>query len=279
MTKSGLCFTLLLGTAVAFGQGPGGQRGWGGGPRMAGPGGGPGMMGPIMGGPGSRVPVTGAPFSGVETTQIQQKLGDGNVISRQETTTIYRDSQGRVRMEHTATPHGSQTEQTRITIFDPVGGFSYVLNPADKTARKMTLPPAPVSGTGTGFGHARGPRKGSDPATTKTEDLGAKSINNVPATGTRVTTTIPAGAIGNQQPISIVRETWIGTTLKIPVQMTSSDPRFGSTTMNLGNIVQAEPNLNLFVVPADYTVTTVTGMGPGGGGGGRAPNHRQPSQD
>jgi hypothetical protein len=35
----------------------------------------------------------------------------------------------------------------------------------------------------------------------------------------------------------------------------TSDPRFGTTTMQLTNVVRAEPDATLFQVPAGYTVT------------------------
>src|SRR5262249_21720269 len=84
--------------------------------------------------------------------------------------------------------------------------------------------------------------------------LGTQTINGVPATGTQVTRTIPAGAIGNAQPIQAVRTTWISTALKVPVQVKSSDPRFGTTDRELTNIIQAEPDPSLFVVPSGDTV-------------------------
>jgi hypothetical protein len=52
--------------------------------------------------------------------------------------------------------------------------------------------------------------------------------------------------------------------LKVPVEIKSSDPRFGNTVMDLTNIVQAEPSGALFVVPAGYTVKTTGRGGPGG---------------
>jgi hypothetical protein len=283
MTRSGFFCTVLLTAAVVFGQGPEGPRGWrGDGPRMAsqgprgpemmgpgmGRGGGPGGMGLVMAGPGARTPVTGAPFAGVEVMQVQQKFADGNTISRQDTTKLFRDSQGRVRMEHTTTPPGSQTAVSVVSIFDPVAGYSYVLNPADQTARKMAIPPPPPAGS-------TPPAPPQDAtAATKSEDLGTQVVNGVPATGTRVTTTIAAGAIGNQQPIVIVRETWIATVLKVPVMMKSSDPRFGSNTMNLTAITQNEPDPALFQVPAAYTVSTGNRMGASPASRGNTPMRR-----
>lgn len=260
MKKSGWSLSLLLLAAtVTFAQGPGGRgpHGFGG---MGG-----GFGGLISAGPGSRTPVTGAPYSAVQTTTIQQKLADGNIISRQETTKVYRDSQGRVRMEHTVTPPNSTTAETRISIFDPVGGFSYMLNPTALTAVKVALPAATTTtATATTTTPTRPARPG---VTVTTEDLGTQVINGVPATGTRTTETIAAGTIGNQAPIAIVREVWTSTILKVPVQIKTSDPRFGTTTMELTNIVQAEPEASLFQVPSNYTVTTRSGgHGPGGFG-------------
>jgi hypothetical protein len=88
-------------------------------------------------------------------------------------------------------------------------------------------------------------------------------INGVQATGTQLTETIPAGAIGNAQAIQVVRITWISTELKVPVEIKTTDPRYGNTDMELTNIVQAEPSASLFVVPVGYAVEA-GGRGPGG---------------
>lgn len=222
---------------------------------------GPGF-GIMSGGPASRTPVTGAPYSAIQVTQFQQTLAGGNQISRQEQTKVYRDKDGRVRSERTFTPPGSTTQQTVITIFDPVGGFFYVLNPAQSTAVKSPLPPANAGLPGMG---PRGP--GHNQAQVTTENLGTQTVNGVTATGTRTTETIPAGVIGNAQPIQIVREVWTSNDLKVPVMIKSTDPRFGNTVMNLTNITQSEPDASLFVVPSNYTVTTRSGgFGRGFGG-------------
>ncbi len=53
----------------------------------------------------------------------------------------------------------------------------------------------------------------------------------------------------------------MSTALKVPVLIKTTDPRFGNTTMQLTNVVQAEPDPTLFQVPPDYTVTTGGMMG------------------
>jgi hypothetical protein len=86
------------------------------------------------------------------------------------------------------------------------------------------------------------------------EDLGTQVIEGVVATGTRTTTTIAAGSIGNDLPILIVSEQWFSADLKVLVMTKHSDPRSGETTYRLTNIVQTEPARSLFEVPADYTL-------------------------
>jgi hypothetical protein len=90
--------------------------------------------------------------------------------------------------------------------------------------------------------------------TVNTEDLGTQVFEGVVATGKRTTTTIPAGSIGNEQPILIVSEQWFSPDLKVLVMTKHSDPRTGETTYRLTNIVQTEPARSLFEVPADYTL-------------------------
>lgn len=224
--------------------------------------------------PASRTPVTGAPYSAVQTTQFQQTLAGGNQISKQEQSKVSRDKDGRVRTERTFTPAGSTTAQTTITIFDPVGGNFNVLDAVKLTAVKSALPPAPSGQTGQG-GHGRGPGAGT--AQAQTENLGTQNVNGVQATGTRTTQTIAAGAIGNSQPIQIVREVWVSVDLKVPVMIKATDPRFGNSVMQLTNIVQTEPDAALFQVPSNYTVTTRAERGFGRGvAGGERPMRRSP---
>ncbi len=70
----------------------------------------------------------------------------------------------------------------------------------------------------------------------------------------RITRTIPAGAIGNEVPIVITTETWYSPELKGLVMSKTDDPRMGETTYKLTDIQRSEPAASLFQVPDDYTV-------------------------
>jgi hypothetical protein len=61
--------------------------------------------------------------------------------------------------------------------------------------------------------------------------------------------------------------------LKVPVLVNMSDPRRGTSTMQLTNISQTAPDPTLFQIPSSYTVKSGPppggpGHGPGGGPGG-----------
>ena len=237
---------------VAQGPGPGPGRGhfaMGGGPRFD-------MMGM-----GMRQTVTGAPYSAIETVQEEQTLSGGNVIQHQNQSKVYRDSQGRVRIERTMQPppgSSNTTARTEVTIFDPVGGSVSVLNAQKMTAMKSNLPQRNDANRPANP-NREGHRNNRMNVQTATENLGTQSIGGVTATGTRTTETIPAGAIGNQQAIQVVREVWLSSDLKVPVMIKTTDPRFGTRTMQLTSIVQSEPDASLFQVPSNYTVEAHTG--------------------
>jgi hypothetical protein len=82
-----------------------------------------GMQGGIMS------MIKGAPYSGEQITENTQILGDGTRIHNESAMKVYRDSQGRVRRE---TPD-------MISIFDPVAGVGYTLNPHTFTGSKMQV--------------------------------------------------------------------------------------------------------------------------------------------
>ena len=86
------------------------------------------------------------------------------------------------------------------------------------------------------------------------EQLGKQIIEGVEAEGTRTTTTIPAGEIGNERPIEIVSERWYSPELQLVVMTRHSDPRSGETTYKLTNINRTEPAKTLFEVPPGFTV-------------------------
>lgn len=217
--------------------------------------------------------VTGAPYSAEVITESVQVLGDGNRIVRRTTGRVYRDGQGRTRREEDREPGHVAV----ISISDPVAKVAYSLDPDAKSAWKMetaartyewkiataSTDPAEMDRRKKLEAEMVAARGRADMTVAirrapaweeKTEKLVAKNIEGVMAQGTRTTRTIPAGAIGNEQPILNVTEEWRSQDLQVLVLTRTSDPRSGESTYRLANIVRADPGQSWFEVPPDYTV-------------------------
>ena len=209
--------------------------------------------------------VTGAPYSAEAVTVVAQTLADGNRISRESKAAVYRDTSGRTRREQglaiIGAIVGGPEDRQQVQITDPQAGLTYVLDMGSRIAHKLPLPkivrapasgpPAPAGGQGTVF-FRRSVFANSKPPTV--EHLGRQIVEGVQAEGTRSTTTIPAGQIGNELPLTIVSERWFSPELKVLVLSRQTDPRFGETTYRLTNIVRAEPSPDLFEPPPEFTV-------------------------
>ena len=225
--------------------------------------------------------VRNAPFFAEAVTEFTQILGNGNRIERRYVSSIARDSRGRTRREEEIALVGAFAptgpSPKLVTIVDPDARASYTLDESQRVAYQNGVAPAKLlelikimegvrgdvkaaGGGGRGAGIAGiEPRKvlardGGDPLATAVvmESLGTRSVEGVNAEGTRTTSTIAAGAIGNLLPIEIVTERWFSPDLQMAVLITRHDPRAGDTVYRLTNIVRAEPHEALFVVPPDY---------------------------
>jgi hypothetical protein len=209
--------------------------------------------------------VTGAPFSAVAVTETTQTLADGNHIVRKTQANLFRDSQGRVRREGTLPGVGplaaAGQPKSFVVIHDPVAKTNFVLHPDTKMAENIGRPFGKIRGAmregmknnAQGNFAAREQQEIAS-GNLKKEDLGTQTIGGVAAQGTRVTRIIPAGQIGNEKPITIVRERWYSNDLQMVVMSKRSDPWSGETTYTLTNIQRTEPSASLFAVPSDYTV-------------------------
>jgi hypothetical protein len=72
--------------------------------------------------------------------------------------------------------------------------------------------------------------------------------------GTRITTTTPAGAMGNDKPMTSTMERWSSEDLKMDLVIKSNSPESGQHVRRLVNIRSGDPDPLLFQVPVDYTV-------------------------
>ena len=225
--------------------------------------------------------VKGVPYQAEAVTEIVQTLADGNRIVRKTTSAVFRDSDGRTRREQALGAIGplvaSGGTPPTAFIHDPVAGVSYVLEAETHVARRMPMPAAPPGGRparddgdepdkpGDFFftiavpgpdGRMPPPGRAVRKALPKpeTEALGHQTVEGIDTEGTRSTTTIPAGDIGNERELKIVSERWYSAELQAVVLSKRTDPRLGETTYRLTGISRNEPDHALFEVPAGFTV-------------------------
>lgn len=230
--------------------------------------------------------VTGKPYKGEAVTTMTQSLSDGSTIQQTIHAQIARDKVGRtVRIQElgkfgdfTAEPVGMRgtdgPSPTLTTIFDPVAKLHIDFMSNSTVAHELSVM-SPSSGniiaTKGGLGLAAdmpvsattkmavpimaapGLPSQNDPTA---EQLGSRTIAGVDTIGTRTKTVIPAGTIGNSSDITIVRETWFSPDLRMVMESTQTDPRFGQTNYSVTDLDQTDPDEGLFQVPPGYTVQT-----------------------
>ena len=93
-----------------------------------------------------------------------------------------------------------------------------------------------------------------------TNALGFKDFDGVRAEGKSVSYTIPAGEIGNKNPIVVSTETWTSPDLQVVVYSKHSDPRVGETIYRLANLKRSEPPVGMFTVPDGYALKEMPGL-------------------
>jgi hypothetical protein len=221
--------------------------------------------------------VKGAPYSADVINESTQTLADGNRIVHKSVARVFRDSEGRVRREE-----DRGTGSPVITISDPIAGASWTLDVDNRTARQMpglgriynlaagrddmerltvVLNGLQTAVTAGGRGWIVGPGRGGEQ--NAEEHPAPRTIEGLRVEGVRRTSTIAAGAIGNERAIVATTEEWTSPDLKTLVLSEHSDPRTGTSTYKLVNVKRGDPPASLFQVPSDFTIV----QGPAGVGG------------
>jgi hypothetical protein len=251
--------------------------------------------------------VKNSPYSAKQVHERTQTLSDGTHITTKTTTTMYRDSSGRTRTEvndEMATINDpvagaayrlNMKAQTSTTIrvmptsvgvmFDGPTREDQVVTDELKAKLVDALPRVTTNSITTengaltvtaGVGGGRGGmievgpngyvRPNNDEY--QRESLGTQTMEGLIVEGTRITLTIPEGAIGNDRPIKTVIEQWYSPELQLYVMTKNTDPRNGESITRLTEVSRSEPDSSLFLVPANYRVLNGVGpIGTGRGGG------------
>jgi hypothetical protein len=201
-------------------------------------------------------PIPNAPFMATLDTEWVRYAGDGGTITFVNERHIARDGQGRIYEERWwLVPKNSdrKSKMNWIQIANPKERALFNCNverkvcelrnydPAEDLAAAAPLRPIP-SGAAT-----RG--------RTNIEDLGTQNIAGVETIGRRQTTTIEAGVVGNDQPLTAVREYWHSQELGLNLLSVLSGPMIGKQTFSITELTPGEPDAQLFQVPAGYKIT------------------------
>jgi hypothetical protein len=201
-------------------------------------------------------PMSGAPFTATLNTEWVKYAADGVTITLANERHIARDGRGRVYEERwfLVPKNGkAKSEMNWIQVADPKLRTQYncstlrhicelrTYDPADDLTAAAPLKPLP-------------PRAMSAD-NVAVEDLGTRNIVGIDTIGRRETVTVEAGTVGNDQPFTTLKEYWHSQELGLNLLSIRSGPMVGKQTFTITELTAAEPDPQLFELPAGYKVT------------------------
>jgi hypothetical protein len=196
------------------------------------------------------------PLSGRSSIEWTRTLPDGSVVAVTGLANLARDSQGRMYRERRDwVPAGSGRENPLVEkqYYDPIEKTRTVCTVRLKQCivtdyrprtRLIAMPAAASTGGG---------------RTVARENLGNETIEGMDVTGTRETTTIDPGLLGNNRPMVVTREFWYSAELETNLTVTRNDPRDGRQVVRLVDLSRNEPDPQIFQLPAGYAVIDARG--------------------
>ncbi len=231
--------------------------------------------------------VKNAPVHARLTTRSERALCDGNRIVNEQVETLHRDSAGRERREIEGGDGGLVFihDGGRNVMLDAGHGLAVPLPPLPPMALTQGVMAAPVvevdvqtdASEHAGGEPVRIVRKvvnvtaagdvppaapsavpmldfvelfdGAPSGQSSVEPLGQKKIDGIRVEGTRHTTVFPAGSLGNERPIEVVKTTWFSPELRMMIRSEEHDPRTGTITYSAEILSRKEPDTALFAVP------------------------------
>jgi len=204
----------------------------------------------------THVTAARTPYTAEYKATSTRPLADGNTITHEHTEVVAVDSQGRRMTQITTTRAKDQVAIVSTNVFDPIARTDTRWSSLNKKATVMMM------GAGHGCATESRPNAPSAPRSRPTierENLGTASIQGVEARGTRTTSTIAAGEVGNDTPLVTTTEKWTAVAVGLKglmVREITDDARSGKYAKELTSISQEEPDPALFRPPADYEIVT-----------------------
>jgi hypothetical protein len=194
--------------------------------------------------------IPGKPFSAHTSTDWTRTLADGSTVVKHLDATLARDGRGRIYRERRTFVPGGSNEKARLNevhLYDPISRSQALC--AARTFQCVITDYAPV----TTYEPRQAGTTHDGSRTLTREALGSDTIEGIYVVGTRETTTINPGVMGNDRPIVSVREFWYSDELQTNLLVTRIDPVEGTQVIRLSGIQVGEPDPHLFALPIGYS--------------------------
>jgi hypothetical protein len=199
--------------------------------------------------------IAHAPFSLTLAAEWSRPLNNGGTFTVVNSRPIKRDSAGRIYQERwLMSPKGSNipSRMSWIQIADPVAHTLYQCSARQKVCELETLGDSVTAR----FDPARfrtTPLK-DDKGTRTHEDLGAQFFVGLPVHEYRDTMTLNTGVLGNDMPMSTVRQYRFCAELGFNLSSLLEAPQIGRQTFIVTEISTSEPDPSFFQPPQGYKV-------------------------
>lgn len=200
-------------------------------------------------------PIAHAPFSLTLATEWTRPLNNGGTYTLVNRRPIKRDGAGRIYQERwLLTPKGSgiPSRMNVIQIADPNAHTLYQCNAFQHVCELLTY---------SGSANVRyqpslfksGPLADGKGSRTH-EDLGGSERAGVPVHGYRDTTTLNPGVMGNDLPMTTMREFYYSAELGINLSSVLDAPQVGREMFTVEELSTSDPDPSFFQPPEGYTV-------------------------
>jgi hypothetical protein len=208
-------------------------------------------------------PVLGQPYSATKYERTVRTLPDGSQVTlKEEDSKVARDADGRIYLDvkgkcpqESPAPPWCGTHE--VILFDSaapsITPWLWGANAGPGATVLRMTPPQLLAAMSLVKEKTQNGEPLCTAATITSDSLGQQVIESVSVTGTRTTTTIPAGCAVNEGPISVVREVWTSSELKLDMKVVVRDTRKGETISGLRELSR-NPDAALFRPPDGYSV-------------------------
>jgi len=217
--------------------------------------------------------ITGAPYAAEQVSEFVETIPNGTRIGHVSKEWLYRDFEGRVRVERSMVNFTDVDAPFRfVQIVDQIAGYQYFLDPVNRVAHRITVPPVTpdmvppaipsIADLSSKSFHQDTLRTGiavQDALQITTESLGTRWIEGILARGTQTTMRATGASFGNDHSMIRRTEAWVSEELKVLVLTKREDPKYGDMVTTMHNYRSINPDPGLFRAPPDYTIVDEAG--------------------